>query len=37
MPMLNMFRRAGSVIRHFWGSELLYVPPEPGTAGHGEP
>jgi hypothetical protein len=37
MPMLNMFRRAGSVIRHFWGSELLYVPPEPGAAGHGEP
>ena len=30
MPMLNVFRRDGGVIRHFWGSELLYVPPEPG-------
>jgi predicted dithiol-disulfide oxidoreductase (DUF899 family) len=31
MPILNVFRRddAGT-IRHFWGSELLYVPPEPG-------
>ena len=32
MPMLNVFRRMGSEIRHFWGSELLYVPPEPGQA-----
>ena len=30
MPMLNVFHRSGNVIRHFWGSELLYVPPEPG-------
>jgi predicted dithiol-disulfide oxidoreductase (DUF899 family) len=30
MPMLNVFRRSGSTIRHFWASELLYVPPEPG-------
>jgi len=30
MPMLNVFRRRGKVISHFWGSELLYVPPEPG-------
>jgi predicted dithiol-disulfide oxidoreductase (DUF899 family) len=30
MPMLNVFRRDGSTIRHCWGSELLYVPPEPG-------
>lgn len=29
-PMLNVFRRQGTTIRHFWGSELLYVPPEPG-------
>jgi predicted dithiol-disulfide oxidoreductase (DUF899 family) len=29
MPMLNVFQRDGSTIRHFWGSELLYVPPEP--------
>ena len=30
MPMLNVFQRQGKVIRHFWGSELLYVPPGPG-------
>jgi len=30
MPMLNVFHRDGGAIRHFWGSELLYVPPEPG-------
>jgi predicted dithiol-disulfide oxidoreductase (DUF899 family) len=30
MPMLNLFRRDGKTIRHFWGSEVLYVPPEPG-------
>ena len=30
MPMLNVFRRANGQIRHFWGCELLYVPPEPG-------
>lgn len=29
MPILNVFRRDGGTIRHFWGSELLYVPPEP--------
>ena len=38
MPMLNVFRRHGGVIRHFWGSELLYVPPEPGQEyRHGDP
>lgn len=26
MPMLNVFRRDGGEIRHFWGSELLYAP-----------
>jgi predicted dithiol-disulfide oxidoreductase (DUF899 family) len=31
MPMLNVFHRDGDgAIRHFWGSEVLYVPPEPG-------
>ena len=30
MPILNVFRREGGTMRHFWGSELLYVPPEPG-------
>lgn len=29
-PMLNVFRRNGGTIRHFWGSELLYAPTEPG-------
>ncbi|HEX8624421.1 MAG TPA: DUF899 family protein [Allosphingosinicella sp.] len=29
-PMLNVFRRNGPVIRHFWGSEMLYAPTEPG-------
>jgi predicted dithiol-disulfide oxidoreductase (DUF899 family) len=29
MPMLNVFHRDKDAIRHFWGSELLYVPPEP--------
>jgi hypothetical protein len=24
MAMLNVFRHYGSVIRHFWGRELLY-------------
>jgi predicted dithiol-disulfide oxidoreductase (DUF899 family) len=30
MPILNVFRRDGDTIRHFWGSELLYVPAESG-------
>jgi predicted dithiol-disulfide oxidoreductase (DUF899 family) len=30
MPMTNVFRRDGDAIRHFWGSELLYAPAEPG-------
>jgi predicted dithiol-disulfide oxidoreductase (DUF899 family) len=30
LPMLNLFRRDGEAIRHFWGSELLYAPTEPG-------
>jgi predicted dithiol-disulfide oxidoreductase (DUF899 family) len=29
-PMLNVFHRDGDMIRHFWGSELLYAPMEPG-------
>jgi predicted dithiol-disulfide oxidoreductase (DUF899 family) len=29
-PMLNVFRRNGQNIRHFWGSELLYAPTDPG-------
>jgi predicted dithiol-disulfide oxidoreductase (DUF899 family) len=30
MPMLNVFHRDGGLIRHFWASELLYAPSEPG-------
>jgi predicted dithiol-disulfide oxidoreductase (DUF899 family) len=31
MPMLNVFHREkNGDIRYFWGSEVLYVPPEPG-------
>jgi predicted dithiol-disulfide oxidoreductase (DUF899 family) len=30
MSMLNVFQRDGEQIRHFWGSELLYSPPDPG-------
>jgi predicted dithiol-disulfide oxidoreductase (DUF899 family) len=30
MPMLNVFHRDGATIRHFWGSELLYAPADPG-------
>ena len=29
-PMLNVFRREGEVIHHFWGSELFDAPTEPG-------
>lgn len=38
MPMLNVFRREGEVIRHFWGSELLYASAGPGQeARHVDP
>ena len=30
LPRLNVFRRDGDTIRHFWGSELLYGPWDPG-------
>jgi predicted dithiol-disulfide oxidoreductase (DUF899 family) len=30
MPMLNVFTRQGDTVRHFWGSELLYEPNDPG-------
>lgn len=29
-PMLNVFRRDGGAIRHFWGSELVFAPDDPG-------
>jgi predicted dithiol-disulfide oxidoreductase (DUF899 family) len=30
MPMLNVFHRDGSEVRHFWSSEMLYAPSDPG-------
>ncbi|NUR78579.1 MAG: DUF899 family protein [Thermoleophilia bacterium] len=29
-PLLNVFHRDGDTIRHFWASELLYAPRDPG-------
>ena len=29
-PMLNVFVREGDSIRHFWGSELVFAPDDPG-------
>jgi predicted dithiol-disulfide oxidoreductase (DUF899 family) len=29
-PMLTVFQRDGHVMRHFWSSELLYAPSDPG-------
>ena len=29
-PMLNVFRNDGGKIRHFWGSELVFAPEDPG-------
>ncbi|MGH6746325.1 DUF899 family protein [Novosphingobium sp.] len=28
-PMINVFRKDGGEVRHFWGGELLYAPEEP--------
>jgi predicted dithiol-disulfide oxidoreductase (DUF899 family) len=30
MPMLTVFHRQGDEIRHFWSSEMLYAPTDPG-------
>ena len=29
-PVLNVFEREGATVRHFWASELLYAPTDPG-------
>ncbi|WP_200943051.1 DUF899 family protein [Altererythrobacter sp. Root672] len=29
-PMLNVFRKDGDRVSHFWGSELVFAPDEPG-------
>jgi len=37
LPMLNVFHRDADAIRHVWGSELLFEPPDPGQdPRHGE-
>lgn len=33
LPMLNVFHRDRGVIRHFWGSELLYAPTDDPVQG----
>jgi predicted dithiol-disulfide oxidoreductase (DUF899 family) len=30
IPVLNVFHREGEEIRHFWASELMWAPPDPG-------
>ncbi len=30
LPMMNVFVREDRRVRHFWGSEMLYAPEEPG-------
>lgn len=30
LPMLNVFQRQGGEMRHFWSSELLHAPTDPG-------
>jgi predicted dithiol-disulfide oxidoreductase (DUF899 family) len=30
MPVLNVFHRDGGTIRHFWASELMFAPLDPG-------
>jgi predicted dithiol-disulfide oxidoreductase (DUF899 family) len=30
LPLLNVFHRDGGTIRHFWSSELLFAPADPG-------
>ncbi|HEX8444890.1 MAG TPA: DUF899 family protein [Allosphingosinicella sp.] len=29
-PMMNVFRKEGELVRHFWGAEMLYAPTDPG-------
>jgi predicted dithiol-disulfide oxidoreductase (DUF899 family) len=29
-PILNVFRKVGATVRHFWGSELMFPAPDPG-------
>ena len=34
-PMLNVFRKEGGTIRHFWGSELVFAPGDAGQDNRG--
>jgi predicted dithiol-disulfide oxidoreductase (DUF899 family) len=34
-PMLNVFMRDGDTIRHFWGSEMVFAPEDPGQRHRG--
>ena len=34
-PMLNVFTKDGGTIRHFWGSELVFSPEDPGQDNRG--
>lgn len=34
-PMLNVFRRHGDTIRHFWGSEMVFSPEDAGQDNRG--
>lgn len=29
-PIMNVFRKDGDTVRHFWGSEMVYAPDDPG-------
>lgn len=29
-PMLTVFRKDGDMVRHFWGSELVFASEDPG-------
>jgi predicted dithiol-disulfide oxidoreductase (DUF899 family) len=33
--MLNVFRRDGEQVRHFWGSEMFYAQADPGQDDRG--
>jgi predicted dithiol-disulfide oxidoreductase (DUF899 family) len=34
VPMWNVFRRDNGTIRHFWGTEMLFAPADPGQDPH---
>jgi predicted dithiol-disulfide oxidoreductase (DUF899 family) len=34
-PMLNVFRKDGGTVHHFWGSEMVFAPSDPGQDNRG--